>query len=104
MLLVDNQVNVVTQEELEKDSREIFNEDRETVEADIGELRAVNKEEFEINAKWHELLQHNYTPNILDFFDTIASQVLAIVSQWRIESKMKCHEQMNERLLKCPHL
>ena len=43
MLLVDNQVNVVTQEELEKDSREVFNEDRETVEADIGELRAVNK-------------------------------------------------------------
>ena len=51
MLLVDNQVNVVTQEELEKDSREVFNEDRETVEANIGELRAVNKEEFEINAK-----------------------------------------------------
>ena len=51
MLLVDNQVNVVTQEELEKDSREVFNEDRETVEANIGELRAVNKEECEINAK-----------------------------------------------------
>ena len=94
MLLVDNQVNVVTQEELEKDSREIFNEDRETVEANIGELRAVNKEEFEINAKWHELLQHNYTPNILDFFDTIASQVLAIVSHSLIEYKRKYHNLM----------
>ena len=94
MLLVDNQVNVVTQEELEKDSREIFNEDRETVEANIGELRAVNKEEFVINAKWHELLQHNYTPNILDFFDTIASQVLAIVSHSLIEYKRKYHNLM----------
>ena len=40
MLIVENHINVVSEEELENDSREVFKEDKETVEAILLELRA----------------------------------------------------------------
>ena len=40
MLIVENHINVVSEEELENDSREVFKEDKETVEAILVELRA----------------------------------------------------------------
>ena len=40
MLIVENHINVVSEEELENDSREVFQEDKETVEAILLELRA----------------------------------------------------------------
>ena len=39
MLRVNNLINKVSEEELEQDSREVFKEDKETVEKDIVELR-----------------------------------------------------------------
>ena len=39
MLIVENHVNVVSEEELENDSREVFKEDGETMEANLAELR-----------------------------------------------------------------
>ena len=40
MLIVENHINVVGEEELDNDSREVFKEDKETVEANLTELRA----------------------------------------------------------------
>ena len=40
MLIVENYINIVSDEELDKDSREVFKEDKETVEANLAELRA----------------------------------------------------------------
>ena len=39
-MIVENHINVVSEEELENDSREVFKEDKETVEAILVELRA----------------------------------------------------------------
>ena len=38
-MLVENHINVRSDEELEHDSREVFKEDRETLDRDIEELR-----------------------------------------------------------------
>ena len=40
MLIVENHINVVGEEELDNDSREVFKEDKETVEANLTHLRA----------------------------------------------------------------
>lgn len=40
MLIVENHINVVGEEELDNDSREVFKEDKETIEANLTELRA----------------------------------------------------------------
>ena len=40
MLIVENHINVVGEDELDNDSREVFKEDKETVEANLTELRA----------------------------------------------------------------
>ena len=40
MLIVENHINVVGEEELDNDSREVFKEDKETVETNLTELRA----------------------------------------------------------------
>lgn len=40
MLLVDNHINVISEEDLENDSIEVFKEDRERVDREVGELRA----------------------------------------------------------------
>ena len=40
MLIVENHINVVGEDELDNDSREVFKEDKETVEAILVELRA----------------------------------------------------------------
>ena len=40
MLIVENSINIVTEKELDNDSREVFKEDEKTVEADLAELRA----------------------------------------------------------------
>ena len=39
MLIVEKHVNVVCEEELENDSREVFKEDKETVDANLKKLR-----------------------------------------------------------------
>lgn len=39
MLIVENHINVVSEEELDNDSREVFKEDKETVETNLVELR-----------------------------------------------------------------
>ena len=40
MLIVKNHINQVGEEELDNDSREVFKEDKEIVEANLAELRA----------------------------------------------------------------
>ena len=40
MSIVENHINVVGEAELDNDSREVFKEDKETVEANLAELRA----------------------------------------------------------------
>ena len=39
IMLVENHINVLSDEELEQDSRDVFKEDKETVEKDVEELR-----------------------------------------------------------------
>ena len=40
MLIIENKINVVSEEELENDSKEVFKEDKETVDASLGKLRS----------------------------------------------------------------
>ena len=40
MSIVENNINKVSEEELDKDSEEVFKEDKEIVEANLEELRA----------------------------------------------------------------